>query len=248
MRSQASGQRPAGRQPGPGPGRLGTGHRGRPGHAPLSQMPAPVGTVVGPGQVLAPLPYAPARPARKFRWRLLRPSRSRIRSRSAASRWPKCRLPRASPAPGSTTRRCPAMRGPATRRTRTMPPSPIRDSTRQPPGPTSDRSIRIPRSPWDGGRSPWNGMTAGGGCTSRASNRLTAVEPTHSSSPRTRIGVRGAAFSWPPPARGGGTAGRIARGRHGRVESASITARVGRVFTVFLTRPEKPASRPRLTR
>ncbi len=28
--------------------------------APLSQMPAPVGTVVGPGQVLAPLPYAPA--------------------------------------------------------------------------------------------------------------------------------------------------------------------------------------------
>ncbi len=141
--------------------------------APVSQEPTPIGTAVAATRAPAPFQYAPAQaaPVAASRAPLAFAPLSPwpIHNKSWASPWLRYRPLPASPALVSITRPCPDTPGPVTQLIRIMVLSRTRDSTRRPRGPTLVPSTPIPRSPWDGGRSRWNGMTAGGCWTSRAS-------------------------------------------------------------------------------
>ena len=93
----------------------------------------------------------------------------------AAPKAPRCRCTRrpiveqAWRRPATTSLACPTMLGQATRLIQTTPRSPIQSNIHRRPGRTSVRSIHIPRFRLDGGKSPWNGIAAGGSSTSRIS-------------------------------------------------------------------------------
>ena len=76
---------------------------------------------------------------------------------------------------GTTSPVCQTMHGQATQHTQTMLLSLIQNSIRRLHGRTSAHSTHILRYRWDGGRSRWNGIVAGGSSTSKTSLQAAGI-------------------------------------------------------------------------